>query len=182
MPFDIYKCFLPECFLDTTLVEVLLSKPHSVNHNKGNSNVIRKIMSSKMLESFAVGIIDEDKRKAKGIDSFNLVKALSSDELKLYKHPEKQHYLIQICPAIERWIINEGRKAKIEFSQFDLLDDLDFLRKMKGLTQRNDRRFVSLFREMEKNEECEQILRLKKWLIFFRDHNYKSNIELLING
>ena len=63
MLFDIHACFMPECFLDTNLVEFLLEKTNSVNHKKGNSSVAAKMNEKRFLDSFLVGIIDDDKIK-----------------------------------------------------------------------------------------------------------------------
>ncbi len=54
MPFDVYKAFIPECFLDTNLVEVLLNKPLSVNHKKGNSTVAVQ-MKTKLANNLCSG-------------------------------------------------------------------------------------------------------------------------------
>ena len=48
MPFDVYKCFMPECYLDTNLVEVLLNKPYTVNHKKGNSSIVKAMESDRL--------------------------------------------------------------------------------------------------------------------------------------
>ena len=59
---------MPECFLDTNLVEFLLGKTNSVNHKKGNSSVAAKMNEKRFLNSFIVGIIDDDKIKIKELE------------------------------------------------------------------------------------------------------------------
>ena len=58
---------VPECFIDTNLVETLLHLKQvdtdGVNHQKGCNTVVRVMTTSKALkDSFALGIVDADKR------------------------------------------------------------------------------------------------------------------------
>ena len=57
---DLY--FVPECYVDTNLIESLL-ETDGVNHQMGCNNVAKAMESGVLKESFAVGIIDSDKRK-----------------------------------------------------------------------------------------------------------------------
>lgn len=84
MSFDVYKCFLPECNLDTLLVEVLLQKPFLVNHQKGNSLIAAKMDSNALKNTFAVGIIDQNKIKLRALDKFIKIEKLSKKGLKIF--------------------------------------------------------------------------------------------------
>ena len=183
MSFDVYKCFLPECNLDTLLVEILLQKTFSVNHQKGNSSIAVKMDGKLLRNSFAVGIIDEDKVKLKSLENFIEIKRLTKKGLKFFKHadPQRHHYFIQICPAIEKWILIESGKGKIDIAneRYKLPDTLSGLVSLKSASQRDDQRFSLLFLDMLKNKNCDEIIALKKWLLFLKKHNYKSNIDLL---
>ena len=50
---------IPECFIDTNLIEFLLNA--KVNHQHSCNNVIKALNDKK--DEFAIGIIDNDKRK-----------------------------------------------------------------------------------------------------------------------
>jgi hypothetical protein len=179
-PLSIYDCFIPECNLDTALIEVLLSTSNSVNHSKGNSGVVGK-MKEKLSDSFALGIIDRDKIVVKGLEEFDQINRLSKECLKLFSHPSREHYIIQICPAIERWLLKECSKGGIIPSdlKYGLPDNVKKMADLKHKTQRGDIRFKRLFNDMLANESCDEIRELKRWLLFFRENNYKSNIDLL---
>src|ERR1019366_8164562 len=170
MSFDVYKCFLPECNLDTLLVEVLLEKSFSVSHQKGNSSIAVKMDEKSLKNSFAVGIIDEDKVKLKALENFREIAKLTKRGLKFFEHidPDRRHYFIQICPAIEKWILDESKKGKINIAdeKYKLPDTLSGLVKLKSSFQRNDQRFKLLFLDMLENEKCDEIIALKKWLLF----------------
>ena len=49
---------IPECYIDTNLIEFLLNA--KVNHQHSCNNVIKALNNKK--EEFAIGIIDNDKR------------------------------------------------------------------------------------------------------------------------
>jgi hypothetical protein len=179
MLFDVYKCFMPECFLDTNLLEVLLERSNSVNHKKGNSSVAAEMDKEGLKDNFIVGIIDNDKVRVRKLDEFDLVGRLSKNGIAIYKHPSNKHYFIQLSPAIEQWVLNECKKGELDLANYDLPSTLKPLRALKGLTQRNDARFRRLFKDMLKKENCDEIIELKRWLVFLRDNNSNSDIDLL---
>lgn len=181
MPFDVYKCFLPECYLDTTLIEFLFQKSFSVNHKKGNSSIAVAMRNSRLKDMFAVGVIDDDKVKLKELELFNKVERLSKRNLKLFRKPDSHHYFIQICPALEKWILNECLKGGINTAdeKYNLPTTLKGLIDLKGLTQRNEIRFKMLFKDMLENEHCDEIIELKRWLLFLKENNYNTNLDLL---
>ncbi len=183
MSFDVYKCFLPECNLDTLLVEVLLQKPFSVNHQKGNSSIAARMNSNILRNNFAVGIIDEDKIELKALEDFYKVERLTHNGLKFFEHRDskKKHFFIQICPAIEKWILNESKKGKIDIGdeKYNLPNTLKDLVSLKSVSQRDDQRFKILFLDMLNNEKCDEIITLRKWLLFLKENHYNSNIDLL---
>ncbi|HRP57070.1 hypothetical protein [Agriterribacter sp.] len=63
--------------------------------------------------------------------------------------------------------------------EFGLPGDLGGLRQMKGLSQRSDPRFKRLFKAMADTDACDESIEMKRWLMFFRDNNFQTNIDLL---
>lgn len=179
MPFDIHSSFIPECYLDTNLVETILKAPNCVNHRKGNSNVVGRMEEDRVSDKFLVAVIDDDKVKVKGLEKFRLVERLSRNGLRLFSHLSKKHYLVQLSPAIERWLMNECGKAAINLSEYGFPDTIKGWKNLKNRAQRNDGKFKDLFRLMLENEKCDEIIELKRWLVFFRDNNYNTNLDLL---
>lgn len=170
---------MPECYLDTNLVEFLLGRANSVNHKKGMSSVAAKMKEKRFADSFAVAIIDDDKRRLKELDECLKIERLWHRGLKLFKQPQKQHYFIQLSPAIEKWILRECEKANIDLALYNLPVNFLDLKNMKGYTQRNDERFKKLFEDMLQNENCDEMIELKRWLLFLKQNNYNTNIDLL---
>lgn len=171
---------IPECYVDTCLAEVLLQagKKH-VNHQKGNGTVAGK-MKDWFGDAFCVGMIDEDRKPLDYLKEFDL--KVSQGNLKLWKHRTKHHYMIQLCPVIEVWIINECAVREIPLAGFGLPTELRSLLKVtKSIGVEADDRFVQLFKEMVRLQ-CESVIRLKNWIEYLKQEKYKADINKLING
>jgi len=167
---------LPECYVDTCLIETLVPPKTHYNHQKGTGTVAKK-MKEQFRDRFAIGIIDKDKRELHYLQEFTLI--ISKDNLELYKHKQKHHYLILINPAIERFILRNAATAGLSLADYDLPDTLDELRKVsKSVNSKNDPRFKLLFSEMLKNksQEVQLLISLLKYLI---ENNYKSDLVRL---
>lgn len=144
MRYEVFHSFMPECFLDTNLVEVLLNCNNTVSHKKGNSTTLEAMYQPKLADRFIVAVIDEDKVKLKKLEEFSRVDRLCKAGLKLYKHPKRKHFVIQLSPAVERWTLNQCNLAGIDLTIYGLPNDIRELKKMKSVTQRGDQRFKNL--------------------------------------
>jgi len=170
---------IPECYADTNLVETITNSFNSFNHQKSCNEVSRTMQSPRLIDSFALGIIDKDKRAIKYLETFELI--VQSDNLLLFKHPEKHHYIIQIDPAIERFILNSAEEIGIELKEFGLPENLDELRKItKRQTSRNNPSLRNLFNELKK-QNASQIVTLSKWISYLKENTFHVNIDELIN-
>ena len=63
--------FISECYVDTNMVKTLLDAD-KINHQHSCNNVAN-IFKSKLLNDFAVGIIDDDKKKPSVLNDFYLI-------------------------------------------------------------------------------------------------------------
>lgn len=180
MQFNVYECFVPECNLDTLLIEVLLQCPNKANHARGNSNVILKVDFVEKRNGFSVGVIDQDKRELSVLREF-IEESISRKDLRLFRRRDKKQIIIQICPAIESWIWNQCKEAGIDLADYGLPDSLKGLVKSKSKLQRNDERFRKLFRDMLKNEKCQMIRDLHRWVNVLKEKNRNFDINDIIN-
>ena len=80
---------IPECYVDTNILKTLF-RLDGVNHQHCCSKVM-KCMSLKFSEGFAVGVVDDDKRKASGSEDF--VELAQSPHLIMMKHKSRMHFL-----------------------------------------------------------------------------------------
>jgi hypothetical protein len=174
------ECIIPECYIDSCLTEVLLfaGKNH-VNHQKGNGTVAKR-MKEDFINVFCVGIIDEDRRDLDYLKEFDL--KVESTGLKLWKHKSKHHFIIQLKPVIEEWIIKACNDSEISLTDFNLPGDLKSLKRIsKSKESKKDIRFINLFKEMLK-KNCEEVIRLKNWIEYLKTEKYTADINKLRNG
>lgn len=167
---------LPECYVDTCLIETLVPPSSHYNHQKGSGTVSQK-MQRFFSDQFALGILDKDKRELFYLREFD--RLVAHHHLELFKHRHRHHYIILIAPAIELFIINNAAEAGISLVSFDLPDTLDELRKVsKSVGSKTDPRFQKLFNKLVEKKTSEVML-LIAWIRYLKEKNYKANIAAL---
>jgi hypothetical protein len=174
------KLVIPECFADTLLIETLVPTKKGYNHQRSCFKV-EAIM--KGLNSFALGIIDKDKKQIKYLDKFKIVDKVEGD-LILWRHVENEihHWIIQICPALERLILKICETENIDLSRFgeNALNGIKYF--TKSASRPNDPILQSLFNEINKKNENINVRKLKYWITLLKEKNYQVDINELING
>lgn len=178
---------VPECYVDTMLVGAFLivGKNKRLNHKHGCFNVGKELEKGDLKDKFGVGIIDNDKRQVDYLKQFKEVGKVcygtenEVDAVILLKHTEKPHFFIQICPAIENWIIQICRESKIDLKNFGLTDSLNELKRItKSQSTMFDERFIKLFKAMRQSENV-GVKRLELWLKILFEKNYQVDINEL---
>lgn len=160
---------IPECYIDTNLVETL-AFPSGCNHQKG-CNQVAKIMQGKFADRFAVGIIDADKRKPGYLNEF--IEVVSSKHLTIYRHKSKSHFIILVFPAADGFILSCADVAGIDLTAYGLSSILkEFTAQTKNVLSNKDVRFKRLFRDMENIGEMGV---MKKLMIYLASATYKSS-------
>src|SRR6266540_5277344 len=71
---------IPECYIDTNLIETLVPPNKGYNHQKG-CGTVTKVMREYFADNFAVGVVDKDKQELDYLKEFFLVLAKGSIEL-----------------------------------------------------------------------------------------------------
>lgn len=178
MQFNINLCVLPECYLDTNLLETIVP-PEKIggtcgyNHQRSCNKVVDEMMG-KLKDKFALGIVDQDKRPLSRTSDFDLVS--EKHRLKLYKHKEKNHYLI-FHPLLEKWIVDEAK-------QIGFILDNEILERLRNDTKtklsKNDQEFKRLFRDLQK-QHAPGINLLANWTRYLKKHPYDADKLELIN-
>lgn len=166
---------IPECYVDTTLIETIVppDNQRGYNHQMGCNKVAFK-MQNDFKDDFALGIIDKDKRSIKYLDEFALI--VNNGNLFLFKHPNKHHFIIQIYPAIEKFILDAAAEVDIDLTKYGLANELEELKRTtKKQTSKRDHHLIMLFKEL-KNRNSEQVIILSKWINYIKNNNFKSQI------
>ena len=175
---------MPECYADTLLIETLVPTKVGYNHKFGCFKVEAEMRSGKLKDRFALGIIDNDKNQIKYLAEFEEIDKVEGS-LILWRHSKKErhHYLIQICPALEKWILNVCEAEGINVVEFGLKDNLDGLREFsKSRRSLNEKSLIDLFREVSQKAENVNVRKLKFWITMLKDQNYKVDINVLKHG
>ena len=170
---------LPECYVDTNLVETITKSYY--NHKHGCNNVVKAMLEANHLkDGFALGIVDEDKKILKYTQEFKVI--ADKGQLKLLKHPLKNHYLIYVVPAIEKWIIQNADEVNLHLSEYNLPHDYSELQKhTKVKTSSKDEDFKKLFKTLMKQNATGVIL-LSKWITYLKTHPYNTDLDFFKEG
>lgn len=168
---------IPECYLDTNLIETLVTPINSYNHQKG-CHTVAKVMQEKLSDSFALGILDHDKNQIFYLAEFT--RKAEQHGVILYKHPKRHHYLI-LHPPLESWLIKQAEENNLVLSDYDLPTDLKALCKItKVASSKNDHRFKRLFRDLNR-KNAEGLGVLQKWTAYLKEHHRNADINILQN-
>ncbi len=155
---------VPECYVDTKVVEIIAKAKRKFNHQHGCGDVANQL-KNKLRNKTALGIIDEDKGKvpqAKYFFEFEVIK--EENNLIFKKHRERKQYLILICPEIEKWLMKDAEMVNINPLAFNLPEGLSGF---KEITKRqNIDRNHDFYRFIKKliNENAPSISTLKDWI------------------
>lgn len=170
---------LPECYVDTNLIETLVpprKRGHQLgyNHQKGCGTVASRMIKN-FNDQFALGIIDKDKHQVDYLKEFD--ELINLKTLILHKHKTKHHYIIQINPAIERFILDNANLVGVSVAEYDLPTNFDlFKQASKKENSKYDLRFKNLFKALIKNN-APDFMKLAGWIKYLKETNYKADIE-----
>lgn len=166
------SCLIPECYIDTNLIETISFA--GCNHQKSCSMVVGT-MRRKYADRFAVGIIDKDKREVSALKEFDWV--TDNGSLFLLKHRERPHYIVQISPAVEMFVMGAVTAKGTRFGDYGLPDDFDALKRMtKTVTSKKDADFRRLFKDLS---DTPQMLLLRDVLLYLVEKRYDADVNVL---
>lgn len=161
---------IPECYVDTNLMNSLLGK--SCNHQKGCPTVL-KIMEERFRDSFAVGVIDRDKRQPKAMEKFDCI--ANNESLYVYKHKSCHHYILQVAPAEEVFIQNAAAELNINLAEFGIPDDLAGLKQFtKSVDAKDNGTLRALFSVLQ---ESVNVKIMKSILLYLLENKYSVDID-----
>ncbi len=176
-----HQHFVPECFFDTVFLKRLLQTSRRLMHRRGCNNVINDLDSPRLKDSFAVGIIDRDKRDLAYLKQCKVFH--DSDKPILWKHNDRLQFIIQLNPPLENWIVSilDENGLKIE--------DFGYSRNFKKLKQQikddidneKDDKLNKLVSAVIKTD-CATIKKIQSMLLYLKEKNYQTDINELINA
>jgi hypothetical protein len=172
------KHIITECYVDTIVIETALSAARGCNHQKGCNNVA-KIMQSKLQNKFAIGIIDDDKRKHSYFNEFRQIAASNNAAVRLYRHNEKNHYFIVICPAMEQFIVDSAQQCGVSLTDYNLPAEVKQLADVtKSKESKNNTDLKNLISAL-KQQNSENICKLVQWIECLNANPRNPSIDAL---
>ena len=172
-----YNEIMPECFIDTTLVTSLLDA--KVSHKHSCNEVAKEMERGKFKDSFAVGIIDNDKRKISYIEGFEEIGR--TDNLTFLKHKTKHQYIIKVGKehqAMETFIKANVEAIGMTMEDFDLPSDIEELLEQTkdSVSTQRDPRILRLCKALRQSPE---VAKLQNVLSYLASSKYNVDIEEL---
>lgn len=173
---------VPECYVETNMAKTFLDVI-GVNHQDGCGTVAKVMKESNMLkDSFAIGLIDDDKDKSNYSKEFRLIKTLEISEkahIDLMYHENSNHYLIVTHPAMEVMMIEYAKLAGIKMKEYSLPNSLGQLKRYtKDHQADNDGNIKKLFNVLSNNSTY-PLGKLRTALNYMVKNRYKINKETL---
>lgn len=163
-----------ECFVDTNIMKTLL-RLDGVNHQYGCSSVISGMERGRFADGFAVGIIDDDKKKPSGYEYYTVLAC--SDHLRLMKHPDKPHYLVFVCKAAEDLLLSCAEELHLDMGIFALPSSLEGL---KDATKSNDSDRDPRIKKLVNAVRCSsEMSRLERIISYLRQEKYAAKYDVL---
>ena len=177
---DWWLYFVPECYFDTVLLKKLLKTNKRLMHRKGCNNVIRDLESTRLKDLFAVAIIDKDKTELNYLKECKIL--YNANKLILWKHEMQSHFIIQLNPPLEKWVIEMLDENNLKIEDFGYSRNYKKLKKeiKEDIDKEEDEKLNRLVNAIIKTD-CATIKKIKSFLLYLKDKNYKSDIKELIN-
>ena len=172
-----FNDIMPECFIDTTLVGSLLDA--NVSHKHSCNEVVREMEKGKYKDAFAVGIIDNDKRKLSNIEGFE--KIGQTENLTFLKHRNKHQYVIKVGKehkAMETFIKANVEAIGMRMEDFGLSSDISKLieQTKDSVSTLKDPRILKLCKTMRQSPE---VAKLQNVLEYLATYKYNADIETI---
>lgn len=151
---------VPECYGDTRLVEILL-QAKKVNHQQGLGTISQTLIK-RFSEKRALAVVDDDKVIPPYFKEFSIQK--EAPGLVLLRHKENEHFLIRICPALEKWLLDAAKEAGITSDDHPICKDLETLKSVTKHEYINKNQDFTRFLKALNRSASPRIQHLKSWL------------------
>lgn len=165
----------PECYVDTNILKTLFHLD-GVNHQHSCSKVMGSLRSPRFANVFAIGVVDDDKKKTYDYSEFEQL--AKSEHLILMKHKTRHHYLIFVYKAAEDLLLSCASELELDLSDFDLPNDLEGLKEeTKSCESDKEPRIKKLVNALRGSSEMSRLERTVRYLL---DNQYKVGKEKLV--
>lgn len=167
---------VPECYIDTNLIEAIAPTKSGYNHQKGCPAVAKK-MKETFADGFAVGVMDKDKRTVSYLKEFDLV--ADDGVLFVYKHASRPHYIVMVSPAAEEFILGAARELDVDLAAYGVPTTLEGMKKeTKQVDAKASKKYRDLFKRLSQAKEFSKLSRVIEYL---KSANYGAQVSELVS-
>ena len=171
----------PECYIDTNLVSYIVGG--HVMHKSSCNEVVKAVNSS---DSFAVGIIDADKRLATmdaGFQKYEPEQNAHHEHISMYVHADGKRFIFTVHPAMDKFILDAASHQGVRVEDFGYPSAMkDFTKFTKKITAANDSRFRNLISAIAKYPEMQRFRNTLKYMISNKQHIDINVAKRFFNG
>lgn len=156
--------FLPECYADTALINLLAPVNARIDHIFGIRNVVQemKSVSENRSNLIIVGIVDNDKRSPAYLDDFVLINQF--EKIYFKKKSDTNQYLITLDKAIETFLLWNAEKISLDITQYGFPTNLkQFCKAVKRTTIGSDPNYLRLLTDL-RNRQAPGFITLERIL------------------
>ena len=128
LPMKQYDVF-PECYVDTNLVGHILGG--HVKHKSSCNEVVKAVNKS---DGFAIGIIDDDKRRATMDAVFSIGEQATlvdghQKHVAMYVHEDGKRFIFTIKPAMDKFILDAAKSQNVDIESAGYSSQLEEFKK-----------------------------------------------------
>lgn len=177
--YDVY----PECNVDTNLVGYVIGG--YPKHKSCCNEVVKAVNGA---DGFAVGIIDDDKRRAtmdEGFKEYELVEEVDGENrhVRLFIHEDGKRYLFTVKPAMDKLIFDATKSQNVDLAENGYARTLDgFKKETKRIQAATDPKLRNLFSKIIDYPELKRLRNTLKYLMIEQYDAKKETVAAFFDG
>ncbi|HET7119555.1 MAG TPA: hypothetical protein VFI29_23865 [Hanamia sp.] len=142
---------------------------------------MRDLESKRLISLFAVAIIDKDKTELNYLNECKV--HYNAEKLILWKHEKRNHFIIQLNPPLEKWVIEILNENKLKIEDFGYSRNYKELKRQikNDIDHEGDEKLNKLINTIIKTD-CATIKKIKSVLLYLKEKNYNADINELKNA
>lgn len=177
--FDVF----PECNVDTNLVGYIIGG--YAKHKSCCNEVVKAVNSA---DGFAVGIIDDDKRRATMDDGFKEYELAERADgvhhhVSLFIHDDGKRYMFTVKPAMDKFIFDAAKNEGVSLAEMGFpVSFEDFKKATKRIQAATDSNLRRLFDRIKGDSELIRFRNTLKYLMLKQYDAETDVVKSFIDG
>ena len=173
----------PECNVDTNLVGYVIGG--YAKHKSCCNEVVKAVNGA---DGFAIGIIDDDKRRATmdaGFKEYELTDEVDGENrhVRLFIHEDGKRYMFTVKPAMDKFIFDATKSLGVDLADNGFATTLDgFKKDAKRIQAATDPKLRKLFSKIIEYPELQRLRNTLKYLMLEQYDAKKETVGSFFDG